>query len=115
MRRQCACAAGCVDYIDINLDAMVLLTVIGRLRDGLLLSASVQEDEQTGRNLAEFQSQAKILLRRLDDQSPAMSSIESHDMLFQYESDLDNFLLGNFDIPDTIRWTHGQQTDRQIQ
>lgn len=39
---------------------------------------------QTGRNLAEFQSQAKILLRRLDDQSPAMSSIESHDMLFHY-------------------------------
>ena len=42
---------------------------------------------QTGRNLAEFQSQAKMLLRRLDDQSPAMSSLESRDMLFQYEND----------------------------
>uniref|UniRef100_A0A3P9K557 SEC22 homolog B, vesicle trafficking protein n=1 Tax=Oryzias latipes TaxID=8090 RepID=A0A3P9K557_ORYLA len=49
---------------------MVLLTMIARLADGLPLAASMQEDEQLGRDLQQYQSQAKQLFRKLNEQSP---------------------------------------------
>uniref|UniRef100_A0A673GTA2 Vesicle-trafficking protein SEC22b-B-like n=1 Tax=Sinocyclocheilus rhinocerous TaxID=307959 RepID=A0A673GTA2_9TELE len=49
---------------------MVLLTMIARLADGLPLAASMQEDEQMGRDLQQYQSQAKQLFRKLNEQSP---------------------------------------------
>uniref|UniRef100_A0A8C8A3K0 SEC22 homolog B, vesicle trafficking protein b n=1 Tax=Oryzias sinensis TaxID=183150 RepID=A0A8C8A3K0_9TELE len=50
---------------------MVLLTMIARLADGLPLAASMQEDEQLGRDLQQYQSQAKQLFRKLNEQSPS--------------------------------------------
>jgi len=63
---------------------MVLSTMIARVSDGLLLAASVQEDEQTGRVALEYQSQAKLLFRKLNYQSPKQMSIETGPYLFHY-------------------------------
>ncbi|XP_071490181.1 vesicle-trafficking protein SEC22b-like [Diadema antillarum] len=63
---------------------MVLMTMIARVADGLPLAASMQEDEQAGRSLQDYQNQAKMLFRKLNDQSPSKCSIESGPMIFHY-------------------------------
>ncbi|XP_013787129.1 vesicle-trafficking protein SEC22b-like [Limulus polyphemus] len=63
---------------------MVLMTMIARLVDGLPLAASVQEDEQSGRNTLEYQNQAKMLFRKLNTQSPPFCSIETGPYMFHY-------------------------------
>lgn len=68
---------------------MVLMTMIGRIPDGLPLAATMQEDEQPGRNLIEYQNQAKLLFKKLSNQSPAQCSIESGPFLFHYLIDHD--------------------------
>ncbi|KAK0050819.1 vesicle-trafficking protein SEC22b-like [Biomphalaria glabrata] len=64
----------------------MLLTMIARVADGLLLSASVQEDEQAGRNLSEYQTQAKQLFRKLsqDPNPPPRCTLEAKHYLFHY-------------------------------
>ncbi|XP_078493875.1 vesicle-trafficking protein SEC22b [Ciona intestinalis] len=66
---------------------MVLMTMIARVGDGLALAASMQEDEQTGKSLTEYQNQAKMLFRKLNNQSPDKCTIESGRMLFHYMID----------------------------
>ncbi|ODN00998.1 Vesicle-trafficking protein SEC22b-B [Orchesella cincta] len=68
---------------------MVLFTMISRLRDSLPLAASMQNDEEYERSLVEYQQQAKMLLRRLNQQSPRQCSIESGNYLFHYLIDND--------------------------
>ncbi|BFZ05843.1 hypothetical protein BsWGS_08882 [Bradybaena similaris] len=65
---------------------MVLFTMIARVADGLLLSASVQEDDQPGRSLVEYQAQAKQLFRKIaqDPNPPVRCSLESGQFLFHY-------------------------------
>ncbi|XP_062259678.1 vesicle-trafficking protein SEC22b-A [Platichthys flesus] len=63
---------------------MIVLTIIARVSDGLPLSASVQEDEQSGRDLQHYQGQAKQLCRRLNAQSPDRCTLEAGDMNFHY-------------------------------
>jgi len=63
---------------------MVLMTVVARVADGLPLAASMQEDEQTGRNLLEYQNQAKQLFRRMNDNSPVKGSLDTGPYLFHY-------------------------------
>ncbi|XP_019748723.1 vesicle-trafficking protein SEC22b-B isoform X2 [Hippocampus comes] len=65
-------------------DKMVLLTMIARLADGLPLAASMQEDEQLGRDLQQYQSQAKQLFRKLNEQSPTRCTLEAGSMSFHY-------------------------------
>uniref|UniRef100_A0A674HBF3 Vesicle-trafficking protein SEC22b n=1 Tax=Taeniopygia guttata TaxID=59729 RepID=A0A674HBF3_TAEGU len=57
---------------------MVLLTMIARVADGLPLAASMQEDEQ------QYQSQAKQLFRKLNEQSPTRCTLEAGAMAFHY-------------------------------
>ncbi|CAH0552602.1 unnamed protein product [Brassicogethes aeneus] len=63
---------------------MVMMTMIARVADGLPLAATMQEDEQSGRNIDEYQRQAKMLFRKLGPQSPARCSIETGPCLFHY-------------------------------
>ncbi|XP_012716441.2 vesicle-trafficking protein SEC22b-A [Fundulus heteroclitus] len=63
---------------------MIFLTMIARVADGLPLAASMQEDEQSGRDLQQYQSQAKQLLRKLNTQSPDRCVLEAGDMNFYY-------------------------------
>ncbi|XP_072015579.1 vesicle-trafficking protein SEC22b-like [Amphiura filiformis] len=63
---------------------MVLMTMIARVADGLPLAASMQEDEQSGRSLVDYQNQAKMLFRKLNDQSPPKCSIETGPLIFHY-------------------------------
>ncbi|XP_053987567.1 vesicle-trafficking protein SEC22b-B [Hylaeus anthracinus] len=63
---------------------MVLLTMIARIADGLPLAATMQEDEQSGRSILEYQNQAKMLFRKLGPQSPARCTIETGPYLFHY-------------------------------
>ncbi|CAH1787521.1 unnamed protein product [Owenia fusiformis] len=63
---------------------MVLMTMIARVADGLPLAASVQEDEQTGRNMMEHQNQAKSLFKKLNMSSPSRCSLESGPVTFHY-------------------------------
>ncbi|XP_076316432.1 vesicle-trafficking protein SEC22 [Tachypleus tridentatus] len=63
---------------------MVLMTMIARVADGLPLAASVQDDEQAGRNILEYQNQAKMLFRKLNSQSLPRSSIETGPYMFHY-------------------------------
>jgi len=60
------------------------MTMIARVFDGLPLAASVQEDEQTGKSILEYQNQAKRLFKTLNDASPSRCSIESGPYLFHY-------------------------------
>ncbi|XP_017292849.1 vesicle-trafficking protein SEC22b-A [Kryptolebias marmoratus] len=63
---------------------MILLTMIGRVSDGLLLVASTvrDEDEQSGKDLQRYQNQAKKLFRKLNPQSPDRCTLEAGDMKF---------------------------------
>uniref|UniRef100_UPI0037E76F99 vesicle-trafficking protein SEC22b-A n=1 Tax=Semicossyphus pulcher TaxID=241346 RepID=UPI0037E76F99 len=63
---------------------MISLTMIARVADGLPLAASIQEDEQSGRDLQQYQSQAKQLCRKLNGQSPDRCTLEAGDMDFHY-------------------------------
>ncbi|XP_078501988.1 vesicle-trafficking protein SEC22b-like [Lissotriton helveticus] len=63
---------------------MVVLTMIARVQDGLLLAASMQENEQSSRNLQEYQNQAKQLFRKLSEHSPPRCSLEAGPMTFHY-------------------------------
>ncbi|CAG5095098.1 Similar to sec22b: Vesicle-trafficking protein SEC22b (Xenopus tropicalis) [Cotesia congregata] len=63
---------------------MVLLTMIARIADGLPLAATMQEDEQSGKSILEYQNQAKMLFRKLGPQSPARCTIETGPYLFHY-------------------------------
>jgi len=63
---------------------MVLMTMIARIADGLPLAASMQEEEQTGRSLLEYQSQAKQLFRKMNVNSPNRGSLETGPYLFHY-------------------------------
>lgn len=62
------------------------MTMIARVADGLPLAASMQEDEQAGRSLMEYQNQAKQLFRKIssDPQPPARCSLESGSLIFHY-------------------------------
>eukprot|EP00128_Syssomonas_multiformis_P018603 Colp12_sorted_trinity150504_noHs@11898 len=62
---------------------MLRMTLIGRVIDGLPLAASM-EDEQTDRELAEYKSQAKMILKRLSDASPQRCTIETGPFFFHY-------------------------------
>ncbi|XP_022911420.1 vesicle-trafficking protein SEC22b [Onthophagus taurus] len=63
---------------------MVLMTMIARVADGLPLAATMQEDEQAGRGILDYQNQAKMLFRKLGPQSPARCTIETGPYLFHY-------------------------------
>lgn len=63
---------------------MVLMTMIARLHDGLPLAATMQDDEQSGRSVLEYQNQAKMLFRKLNAQSPPQCTIETGPYLFHY-------------------------------
>ena len=82
---------------------MILMTMIARVADGLPLAASIQEDEQVklkirfflekcqifrlfqlGKNIVDYQNQAKRLVKTLTATSPIKCSIESNDYLFHY-------------------------------
>lgn len=60
------------------------MTMIARVVDGLPLAASIQEDEQSGRNILDYQNQAKMLFRKLGPQSPPRCTIETGPYLFHY-------------------------------
>jgi len=57
--------------------------MIARIADGLPLAASMQEEE-TGRSLLEYQSQAKQLFRRMNANSPNKGSLQTGQFLFHY-------------------------------
>lgn len=63
---------------------MALMTMIARVIDGLPLVGTMQDDEQTGRNILEYQNQAKMLFRKLGSHSPPRCSIETGPYLFHY-------------------------------
>ncbi|KAI1375233.1 snare-like protein [Hypoxylon crocopeplum] len=62
---------------------MIRSTQIARLGDGLMLCASV-DDEQTESSLAEVKSQTKLILRRLNRNSEQQASIESGNYTLHY-------------------------------
>ncbi|XP_055380385.1 vesicle-trafficking protein SEC22b [Condylostylus longicornis] len=63
---------------------MALLTMIARVIDGLPLVGTMQDDENTGRSILEYQNQAKLLFRKLSSHSPSRCSIETGPYLFHY-------------------------------
>lgn len=63
------------------------MTMIARVGDGLPLVASMQSDDETGRPLQDYQSQAKIIFRKLNQQSPDRCTIESGRLMFHYMID----------------------------
>ena len=59
--------------------------MVGRLSDGLPLTASIQESEnQLGSNFVDYQKQAKKIFKALSDRSPKKCSIESEQYYFHY-------------------------------
>ncbi|KAH8165694.1 hypothetical protein CIB48_g2570 [Xylaria polymorpha] len=62
---------------------MIRSTQIARVGDGLMLCASV-DDEQSESSLAEVKSQIKLILRRLNRNSEQQASIESGNFTLHY-------------------------------
>ncbi|KAI0490836.1 transport protein-like protein sec22 [Xylaria cf. heliscus] len=62
---------------------MIRSTQIARVGDGLMLCASV-DDEQSESSLAEVKSQIKLILRRLNRNSEQQASIESGNYTLHY-------------------------------
>ncbi|KAI0408058.1 transport protein-like protein sec22 [Xylaria palmicola] len=62
---------------------MIRSTQIARVADGLMLCASV-DDEQSESSLAEVKSQIRLILRRLNRNSEPQASIESGNYTLQY-------------------------------
>lgn len=60
------------------------MTMIARVVDGLPLVGTMQEDEQSGKSVLEYQNQAKLLFRKLGVHSPPRCSIETGPYLFHY-------------------------------
>ena len=61
------------------------MVMIGRLFDGLPLTASIQESEnQLGSDFVNYQKQAKKIFKALSDRSPKKCSIESEQYYFHY-------------------------------
>lgn len=60
--------------------------MIARQQDGLPLAASVQEDEQAGRGLMDYQAQAKLLFKKLamDPNPPAKCSFDAGPYIYHY-------------------------------
>lgn len=58
--------------------------MVARVADGLPLAASIQDDEQSGRSILDYQNQAKQLFRKLTVNSPLRCSIETGPYLFHY-------------------------------
>ncbi|XP_036144083.1 vesicle-trafficking protein SEC22b [Monomorium pharaonis] len=63
---------------------MVLFTIIARVADGLPLAATMQDNEQDGKNIVEYQNQAKLLFRKLGPQSPTRCTLETGPYFFHY-------------------------------
>ncbi|OTF82442.1 vesicle-trafficking protein SEC22b-A-like protein [Euroglyphus maynei] len=66
---------------------MVLMTMIARISDGLPLAASIQDDETIGRNIVNYQNQAKHLFRKMNVHSPSQMSIETDPFIFHILND----------------------------
>ena len=59
--------------------------MVGRLSDGLPLTASIQQCEnELGSNFVDYQKQAKKIFKALSDRSPKKCSIESEQYYFHY-------------------------------
>jgi len=63
------------------------MTMIARVGDGLPLVASMQNDDEGALPLNNYQNQAKIIFRKLNQQSPEKCTIESGRMMFHYMID----------------------------
>jgi len=63
---------------------MLFMTWIARIGDGLPLAASIPEDEESGKGVMDYQNQAKMLFRKLNQQSPSKCTIETGPYLFHY-------------------------------
>nr|CAG4635166.1 EOG090X0HBC [Alona affinis] len=68
---------------------MLFMTWIARVGDGLPLAASIPEDEESGKGVLDFQNQAKMLFRKLNNQSPSKCTIETGSHFFHYLIDQD--------------------------
>nr|SVE73913.1 EOG090X0HBC [Daphnia atkinsoni] len=63
---------------------MLFMTWIARVGDGLPLAASIPEDEESGKGVLDFQNQAKMLFRKMNQQSPSKCTIETGSHFFHY-------------------------------
>ncbi|KAH7705641.1 vesicle trafficking protein SEC22b [Aphelenchoides avenae] len=64
---------------------MVLLTLIARVRDGLILATSIEGADDPDHNMVKYTSQAKMLFRKLNAPgTPTVQSVESGPYFFHY-------------------------------
>jgi vesicle transport protein SEC22 len=64
---------------------MVLLTLIARVRDGLILATSIEGADDPDHNMVKYTSQAKMLFRKLNAPgTPNEQSVESGPYFFHY-------------------------------
>jgi len=63
---------------------MVLLTMIARVTDGLPLATSIEGDEQHDQSMTKYTTQAKLLFRKLQQDSPKKCTLESGPYVFHY-------------------------------
>ncbi|CAJ0648290.1 16557_t:CDS:2, partial [Entrophospora sp. SA101] len=61
---------------------MVKHTVIARISDGLPLAASVDDDQSNEAELADYKNKAKLLFKKMNENSEERCSIESGNYVF---------------------------------
>uniref|UniRef100_A0A914S5U0 Longin domain-containing protein n=1 Tax=Parascaris equorum TaxID=6256 RepID=A0A914S5U0_PAREQ len=62
---------------------MVLLTLIARVRDGLILATSIEGADEPDHNMVKYTNQAKMIFRKLHTGSAAVATVESGPYYFQ--------------------------------
>ncbi|CAG9531456.1 unnamed protein product [Cercopithifilaria johnstoni] len=67
-----------------DLHGMVLLTLIARVTDGLILATSIEGSDEPDHNMVKYTNQAKMLFRKLNDNSPTIHTLESGPYYFHY-------------------------------
>ncbi|VDK71305.1 unnamed protein product [Anisakis simplex] len=63
---------------------MVLLTLIARVRDGLILATSIEGGDEADHNMVKYTNQAKMIFRKLHTATVSAATVESGPYYFQW-------------------------------
>ncbi|VDK20694.1 unnamed protein product [Anisakis simplex] len=63
---------------------MVLLTLIARVRDGLILATSIEGGDEADHNMVKYTNQAKMIFRKLHTATVSAATVESGPYYFHY-------------------------------
>uniref|UniRef100_A0A5S6QUY4 Longin domain-containing protein n=1 Tax=Trichuris muris TaxID=70415 RepID=A0A5S6QUY4_TRIMR len=95
---------------------MIYMTLIARVHDGLPLATSIEGDETQGIGISKYTSQAKMLFRKLNANSPKKCSLESGAHIFHYliEGKVCYLCLCDLKLPTSVAFAFLDELSREF-